>query len=94
MSTSGVFRVYILENAAGRFYIGSSDDPQRRLEEHNSSHGNQTYTHKHGPWCLVWTEQHPTRAAAMAREKQIKAMKSARWIREVLLKGTVPARRD
>jgi putative endonuclease len=84
-AASDCFWVYILENPQGRFYIGSSDDPQRRLAEHNSDLGHVTFTHKHGPWALVWSEPHPTRAAAVARERQIKAMKSAAWIRRELL---------
>jgi predicted GIY-YIG superfamily endonuclease len=83
---SASFWVYILENPRGQFYIGSSDDPERRLAEHNDAErGHVTFTHKNGPWRLVWKEPHPTRSAAMARERQIKRMKSARWIREHLL---------
>ena len=89
-TADGIFWVYILENAAGRFYVGSSDDPDQRLEEHNSERGAITFTHKHGPWKLVWTEKHPTRSAAITREKQIKRMKSAKWIRENLLDRRVP----
>jgi predicted GIY-YIG superfamily endonuclease len=33
----------------------------------------------------VWSESHSTRASAMQREREIKRMKSARWIREHLL---------
>ena len=44
-----------------------------------------SYTHKHGPWTLVWKEPHATRGSAVARERQIKRMKSSRWIRENLL---------
>jgi putative endonuclease len=70
--------VYILENAAGKFYVGSSEDPERRLTEHNDpQRGQTTYTHKNGPWQLVWKECHPCRLAAVIRERQIKAMKSA-----------------
>lgn len=89
-----MFRVYILENPAGRFYVGSTDDVDRRLTEHNSILEKKTYTHKNGPWKLVWTEQHPTRSSAMIREKQIKSMKSSKWIRENLLNGRVPMNRD
>jgi len=93
-AADGIFWVYILENPAGRFYIGSSDDPERRLEEHNSDEGAVTFTHKNGPWRLVWRESHPTRSAAVTRERQIKKMKSAKWIREHLLNGRVPSCRD
>jgi len=44
-------------------------------------------TSESGPWRLVWAESHPTRSASVVRERHIKAMKSARWIRENLLNG-------
>lgn len=90
-----MFWVYILQNLQGRFYIGQTGDLPSRLHSHNRTDlifGK--YTRMNGPWSLVWSEEHPTRAAAMAREKQIKSMKSARWIRNVLLSGRVPKLRD
>ena len=85
-SEATIFWVYILENTAGKFYVGSSDNPDRRLTEHNDfSRGRVTFTHKHGPWELVWREPHTSRGSAMTRERQIKGKKSARWIRELLL---------
>ena len=79
--------VYVLENPDGRFYIGSTGNLDKRLAQHNAvrKEGSK-FSHKNGPWSLVWKEPHPTRASAMQREKQIKAMKSAKWIREQLLK--------
>ena len=89
------FWAYILRNAKGRFYIGQTEDLPERLKSHNRTDAVLgRYTRKHGPWALVWSEEHPTRASAMARERQIKQMKSARWIRENLLNGRVPTRRD
>jgi len=77
----------VLENATGRFYIGSTDNLRRRLSEHKShGHNSHKYTSRHtGPWRLVWFEEHASRSSAMLREKQIKRMKSVRWIRENLL---------
>ncbi len=80
-----VYYIYVLENAKGKFYVGQTDNLERRVEQHNSPGESRRYTAKHGPWQLVWSEPHGDRASAMAREKQIKAMKSARWIRENLL---------
>jgi predicted GIY-YIG superfamily endonuclease len=78
--------VYVLENEDGRFYVGQTDNLERRVEEHNASAPtNGKFTLKNGPWKLVWCEGHPTRADAMQRERQIKRMKSSRWIREHLL---------
>jgi predicted GIY-YIG superfamily endonuclease len=80
------FWVYILENPQGHFYIGHTDNLERRLSEHNPKEKMGTkYTHKNGPWKCVWEEEHADRSSAMQREKQIKRMKSAQWIRENLL---------
>ncbi len=90
-----MFWVYVLQNSSGQFYVGHTDDLQTRLQSHNDTgpiHGK--YTRKHGPWNLVWSEQHPERTSGMMREKFIKSMKSSRWIREVLLNSRVPKPRD
>jgi len=90
-----MYWVYILQNEKGQFYIGQTDNLQVRLENHNRTDQiNGKYTRKNGPWTLVWSELHPTRSAAMQRERQIKSMKSAQWIREHLLNGRVPTSRD
>jgi predicted GIY-YIG superfamily endonuclease len=78
--------VYVLENPQGRFYIGQTDDLERRIAEHNDPNApGSKFAVKNGPWVLVWSESHATRASAVQRERQIKRMKSARWIRENLL---------
>ncbi len=90
-----MYRSYILQNPEGRFYIGHTDDLALRLHSHNRTDKTLgKFTLKHGPWELVWSEEQPTRSSAMARERQIKGMKSARWIRENLLNGRVPTGRD
>jgi putative endonuclease len=82
----GILWVYVLENERGRFYVGQTDDLDRRVAEHNEpAPANGKYTLKHGPWKLVWSEPHSSRASAMEREREIKRMKSARWIREQVL---------
>ncbi len=95
--TSTIFWTYVLENTSRRFYVGHTDNLDRRLDEHNSPEKIATkFTHKNGPWHIVWSESHTTRSEAMKRERFIKSMKSARWIRENLLAKVerVPARRD
>ena len=84
-----MFWVYVLENEQGRFYVGHTDDLDRRLAEHNDPlRSKSKYTAKHGPWRLVWSEVHPTRSEAMTRERFIKSRKSAAWIRQRLLAKT------
>ena len=45
------YRVYILRNPGGRFYIGLAEDVARRLQQHNS--GESRWTKTRGPWRLV-----------------------------------------
>ncbi len=43
------FYVYILQNPNGRFYVGHTDDLQRRLSEHNAvTREKSKYTRKNG----------------------------------------------
>ena len=85
-----MFWAYILENSHHHFYIGHTHDLAVRLDNHNRTDRLAgKFTRKNGPWRLVWFEEHSTRAEAMARERQIKAWKSARWIRQQLLNGRV-----
>jgi putative endonuclease len=90
-----MFHAYILQNPQGKFYTGQTGDLGGRMVSHNDTlRFAGKFTRKNGPWTLVWSEGHPTRASAMARERQIKSMKSSRWIRETLLNGRVPTGRD
>ncbi len=69
------FYVYILRSVStGKFYIGQSEDPARRLAEHN--HQRTPSTRNRGPWELVYTEEFATRAEASRRERALKKMKS------------------
>ena len=65
---------YILECADGTLYTGWTNDPDRRLKEHNAGRGGK-YTRSHGPVRLVYCEAHETKSEAMAREWAIKQMK-------------------
>ncbi|MCP4676454.1 MAG: GIY-YIG nuclease family protein [Deltaproteobacteria bacterium] len=46
--------VYIIKSLvkANRHYVGITDDPKRRLQEHNA--GESTSTWKYRPWKMVW----------------------------------------
>ena len=84
------FWVYILQNPRGKFYVGQTEDLTARLEFHNNTKSfDGHFTRKNGPWKLVWSEQHESRQSAMKREREIKRMKSAKWIRENLLNSAV-----
>src|SRR5947207_2846268 len=48
-----LFSIYILQSKkSGKFYIGYSCDPWRRIGEHNTD-DRTTYTSKYRPWHLI-----------------------------------------
>ncbi len=63
--------VYILRCADSTYYVGHSDDVDSRVEAHNAGSGSQ-YTAARRPVQLVYVESHPTLAAAVRREAQMK----------------------
>jgi putative endonuclease len=70
------YHLYILFSASrNSYYVGhSGDDLNERLRRHNSNH--KGFTGKAGDWQIVYTEELPTKEAAYAREREIKAWKS------------------
>jgi len=46
------YRVYVIQNRTGKFYIGLSSDLERRIEQHNT--GVSKWTRDKGPWRLIW----------------------------------------
>jgi putative endonuclease len=77
------FHTYILRSVTtGRFYVGYTENLAKRVAEHNN---NRTVSIKNrGPWTLVYSEEFPSRAAAMRREREIKRMKSHAWIEQMV----------
>lgn len=79
----GSFFVYILQSDKhGRYYIGCSHNPDKRLIAHNQ--GFATYTSKGIPWKLKYTEEYTSKTDALKREQQIKKMKSRRYIMDLI----------
>ena len=78
------FTVYILFSATiDKYYVGHTDNIDRRINEHNT--GQTRFTSIQGkPWIIVYTEQYETRALAMKREREIKSMKSRKYIQKLI----------
>jgi predicted GIY-YIG superfamily endonuclease len=69
--------VYVLwSEQAHRFYIGISEDPAKRLHQHNQE--NIGWTARYRPWRLVYRERHPNYQSARKRELELKAQKTGR----------------
>ncbi len=67
------FFCYIVECMDGTLYTGWTTDPERRLREHNAGRGAQ-YTRSRRPVRLAYVEPVADRAAAMRRERALKAL--------------------
>ena len=68
--------VYMLLCGDGTLYTGMTDDVPRRLRAHQSGRGAK-YTRGRGPLSLVYTQEQPSRSAALRREHQIKQLSRA-----------------
>ena len=80
-----MFYVYILYSASSdKYYVGYTDNIERRLLEHNSSE-RTTYTSKHRPWILKkCIELDGSRSFAMKIEKAIKKLKSRVLLEKII----------
>ena len=65
---------YILECSDGTFYTGWTNDPERRVAQHNKGKGAR-YTKTRRPVRLVYLEEQTDKIAALKRELQIKKLK-------------------
>ncbi len=74
-----MYFVYILYSAQrDRYYVGQTNDIEKRLESHLS--GISGYTSKAKDWVLVHSETYPSREEAIKRELEIKKKKSRIYI--------------
>ena len=69
--------VYILRGSSGRFYIGSTNDLDRRVQQHQSGHTHTTRRFG-GNLEVVASLQLPTLQEARALEREMKRKKNPR----------------
>jgi putative endonuclease len=78
-----MFTVYILYSSAiDKYYVGYTNDLERRLLEHNRIKGK--FTDGGIPWIVVHRELYGSKSEAMLREKSIKSRKSRQYILSLL----------
>ena len=78
------FYVYILRCADGSYYVGHTDDLEKRLAAHQRGEI-RGYTHSRRPVQLVFHEQFPSREDVFLRERQLKGW--SRRKKEALIRG-------
>ncbi|HNT29927.1 MAG TPA: GIY-YIG nuclease family protein [bacterium] len=79
------YYIYILHCADGSYYIGVTNNVDRRLYEHQNGLVANCYTYYRRPVLLRYVEEYSDINEAIAREKQLK-----RWTlrkKEVLIAG-------
>ncbi len=65
--------MYVLLTEDNSLYCGYTDDVDKRFEKHKTGLGAK-YTKSHKPKEIVFTQQFPTRAAAMKAEYKFKKL--------------------
>jgi putative endonuclease len=79
--------LYILQSEkTGQYYVGSTNDLDRRISEHLRGH--TPATRNRGPWKLIHREDFATLLEARRREADIKKWKSSRLIRAMIERST------
>ena len=74
-----MYYTYIIQSQKnGKFYTGSCQDIQIRIERHNA--GATPSTKSGRPWKLVYSENYENNSDALKREREIKSKKSRKYI--------------
>ena len=82
-----MYYCYILYSLKlNKYYIGSTADPDGRLQRHNTSKEGFTSTGK--PWIIKYTEQFATKELALKREMQLKSWKNRQILEELIYSGS------
>jgi LAO/AO transport system kinase len=79
------FFVYMLRCADGSFYVGHTDELERRVAQHRAGEIAGCYTHDRRPVTLAWSQETASREEALSAELQIKGW--ARSKKQALIDG-------
>jgi putative endonuclease len=82
-----MYYVYVIKSEEGRYYIGSTQDVEKRLKQHNAP-ANRGWTNRFTGWIEVYREKCGTRLEARRRERELKKMTGKK--RERMLNGFSP----
>ena len=75
---------YILQSLKNnKYYIGSTNDLERRIKEHNNGTG-CVYTKSNGPWELFMFREFDDIQLARAEEKKVKSYKGGNAFKKII----------
>ena len=79
-----MYCVYVLQSKTYKsFYVGCTNDINRRLFEHNK--GLSRYTKNKAPWVLKYSEDFSDLKTARRREMQIKSWKDRKALERLIV---------
>ena len=82
-----MYYVYALKSKIRNYiYVGLTDNPVRRIHQHNS--GYEKTTKPYLPYALILLENYPTRLEARSREKYLKGGSGKKYLKSI--KGELP----
>ena len=77
------YYVYILKSQpTNKYYIGSSENPERRLIYHSTIE--KGFTSRYRPWEIVYIKEYETKEQAQFYERKIKSWKSRKMIERLI----------
>ena len=79
------FYLYILKCVNGEYYVGHTDNIEKRMSEHNLGLIATCYTKNKRPVELIFTQVFPTRDLAFHAERQVKGW--SRKKKEAFIEG-------
>jgi putative endonuclease len=78
-----MYFVYILKSQTyQRYYIGSTENKEKRLSNHNAGKVKSTKSYK--PWEIIRIEKYDTKTEALKRERQIKSYKGGNAFKKLI----------
>ena len=77
--------LYIARARTGRYYVGITTEPERRIHDHNNGRGSRMALGQ-GPFTLIYTSP-PLLNQSVARKQEIEIKSWKRAKKEKLIKG-------
>jgi putative endonuclease len=85
MSVKEYYTYILYSESRNRYYIGSTNNLERRLEEHNHCHTKSTRSGI--PWKIVYTKSFESSGEAKYYERFLKKQKSRKFIERLIQSG-------
>ncbi|MGI9118038.1 MAG: GIY-YIG nuclease family protein [Minisyncoccia bacterium] len=79
--------VYILETSVGKYYIGSTDNLKRRLEQHKTGHTHSTK--RMGKIKLIFSQVYESLIDARSVELKLKKLKRKDYLEKIIKEGYI-----